>query len=93
MLKRYPRAALGIRLLIIGGVAAGVGCLMDRTRTVAFVDNPSGWAYQVGVVLSLTGIAAWATAKILGVGWRTISSRQRLLSPTSRAPRRGAQDG
>ncbi len=60
------RAVARLKLLILGVVAAAAGFRLSRMVNVSFESNPVAWSYQWAVVLSLIGLAVWATAKLIG---------------------------
>lgn len=65
-LEQVKRARSGLKLLLLGGVAAVAGFSLSGMVTVSVQSNPAAWAYQWAVVLTLIGLAVWAAAKIIG---------------------------
>jgi hypothetical protein len=65
-LEDLKRGGVGLKLLILVGVAAAVGYFLSGMVTVSFQSNAAAWAYQWAVVLALIGLAVWAAAKFIG---------------------------
>ncbi|BDV36864.1 hypothetical protein [Methylocystis bryophila] len=65
-IEQVKRARSGLKLLLLGGVAAVAGFSLSGMVTVPVRSNPAAWAYQWAVVLVLIGLAVWVAAKIIG---------------------------
>ncbi len=65
-IEQLKRPGAFPKLLLLGGVAIGVGYFLSGMVTVSPLSNPAAWAYQSAIVLILIGLAVWAAAKIIG---------------------------
>jgi len=65
-IENLKRAGGGLKLLVLVGVATGVGYSLSGMVTVSFQSNPAAWAYQWAVLIALIGLAVWAAAKFIG---------------------------
>ena len=65
-IRSLRRPGVGLKLLLLAGVAAVSGYFLSGMVTVSPHSNPAAWAYQWAIVLILTGLAVWAAARIIG---------------------------